>query len=208
MLQAPKLCRILSFSGSLVQSACVAQLGGYFTPAVSRSMMEGMRQRKHVTDRVVTRSHAPGKRTLILQTIQDGSLQPAAKKRKNSAKPQARGLADHTSADNSAVSSTQAAQTSGSANTTFDSVPAISDAPAGVPASTPADLPADPDVLHCWTKDNMAAAAAQLAQRDAGRQCFLHQACVSKQFILHRDSQSVHILSFKECHVSLQLWRC
>ena len=121
-------------------------------------------------DKVVTRSRTANKRTI--NTHQAVPL-PAHKRRKiTPPKAKRRGLSDTAEEDDG----TQSAQTSSSADTNFSAVPAIAAQPSGVSASIPADVPADPNVLHCWTKDSMAAAARLLAQRDAG-------ACLYKSII-------------------------
>ncbi len=165
MLQVRYLTYGISCTAISYTSACVAQFRGCFTSAIPGPAMDTLRQRKHGFDRVVTRSRTADKRTLNTPHAGDTTPVPANKRRKiTPPKAKGRGLSDTAEEDAGA----QSAQTSSSADTTFTAVPAIASQPSGVPASTPADVPADPNVLHCWTKDSMAAAARLLAQRDAG----------------------------------------
>jgi hypothetical protein len=162
MLQVRYLRHVFPLTAT---SACVARFRGFFTATIPGPAMDTLRQRKQVFDRVVTRSRTADKRTLNTHQAGDTTPLPANKRRKiTPAKAKRRGLTDTAEEDDGA----QSAQTSSSADTTFTAVPAIASQPSGVPASTPADVPADPNVLHCWTKDSMAAAARLLAQRDAG----------------------------------------
>ena len=100
----------------------------------------------------------------------DAPAQPANKKRKTTAvKPARQGLKDrYTSQHPVDAPDVLAEEATSSADTVFDATPAIPSAPSGVPVSIPAHVPADPSVLHCWTKDSMAQAAAYLAERDPG----------------------------------------
>ena len=165
MLQVRYLRHVCPFTAISHTSACVAQFRGCFTAAIPDPAMDTLRQRKHVFDHVVTRSRTADKRTLNTHQAGDTTPVPANKRRKiTPAKAQRRGLTDTAEED----LGVQSAQTSSSADTSFTAVPAIASQPSGVPASTPADVSADPNVLHCWTKDSMAAAARLLAQRDAG----------------------------------------
>jgi len=165
MLQVRYLRHVFLFTAISHTSACVAQFRGCFTPANPGPAMDTLRQRKQVFDRVVTRSRTTDKRTLNTHQAGDTTPLPAHKRRKiTPPKAKRRGLSDTAEEDDGA----QSAQTSSSADTTFTAVPVIASQTSGVPARTPADVPADPDVLHCWTKDSMAAAARLLAQRDAG----------------------------------------
>ena len=165
MLQVRYLRHVCPFTAISHTSACVAQFRGCFTTAIPDPAMDTLRQRKHVFDHVVTRSRTADKRTLNTHQAGDTTPAPANKRRKiTPAKAQRRGLTDTAEED----LGVQSAQTSSSADTSFTAVPAIASQPSGVPASTPADVSADPNVLHCWTKDSMAAAARLLAQRDAG----------------------------------------
>ena len=170
MLQVRYLRHVCPFTAISHTSACVAQFRGCFTAAIPDPAMDTLRQRKQVIATVVTRSRTADKRTLSTHQADDTLPVPANKRRKNTPpKAKSRGLNDTAEEDDGA----QSAQTSGSADTTFTAVSAIASQPSGVPASTPADVPADPNILHCWTKDSMAAAARLLAQRDAGT--FLYQ---------------------------------
>ncbi len=165
MLQVRYLKYVFPFTAISHTSACVPQFRGCFTAAIPGPEMDTLRQRKHGFDRVVTRSRTADKRTLNTHQAGDTTPVPANKKRKIAPpKAKRRGLNDVAGKDDGV----QLAQTSSSADTTFTAVPAIASQSSGVPASTPADVSADPNVLHCWTKDSMAAAARLLAQRDAG----------------------------------------
>ncbi|KAL0037518.1 hypothetical protein WJX77_000813 [Trebouxia sp. C0004] len=126
--------------------------------------MDTLRQRKQAFNGVVTRSCTADKRTFNSHQPDDTTPLPARKRRKTTPpKAKRRGLHDTAEEDAGA----QSAQNSSSADTIFTAVPAIAPQPSEVPTSTPADVPADPNVLHCWTKDTMAAATRLLAQRDA-----------------------------------------
>ena len=129
--------------------------------------MESFRQRR-ISNRIATRSHTT-KSAEPEAELTDTPAQPAAKRRKTSAATSNKGLNAHAAAQRQNVdSSALAEQATSSADTVFDAIPTVSSAPSGLPASIPAHVPADPDVLHCWTKDSMAKAAAYLAERDAG----------------------------------------
>ena len=169
MLQA--LFRPLPGKASLHTTASCVHSFRTFPLAPANLTMDRLRQRKPVTERAVTRSRTFEKRALTVHSTPDVAAEPATKKRKRApSKRKAKGL-DEIAKDGSTAASSapaQAVQTSASADTTYDAVPAISSTPSGVPTSTPADISRDPNVLHCWTKQSMADAAAQLAQRDAG----------------------------------------
>lgn len=163
MLQVRYLRHVFPLTAISQTSACVAQFRGCFTPANPNPAMDTLRQRKQAFYRVVTRSRTADKRTLDTHRDDDTPHLPTNKRRKiTPPKAKRRGLSD--TAEDDGV---QSAQTGSSADTTFTAVPAIAPQSSGVPVSTPADVPADPNVLHCWTKDSMAAAARLLAQRDA-----------------------------------------
>lgn len=165
MLQVRHLRHVFPFTAISYTSASGAQFRGCFTPAMPGPAMDTLRQRKQVFYRVVTRSRTADNRTHNTDQAGDTTPLPANKRRKiTPPKAKRRGLNDIAEEDDGA----QSAQTSSSVDTSFTAVPAIASQPSGVPASTPADVPADPNVLHCWTKDSMAAAARLLAQRDAG----------------------------------------
>ncbi|DBA74688.1 TPA: hypothetical protein ACH3X2_009353 [Trebouxia sp. C0005] len=164
MLQVRHLRHVFPFTAISYTSASGAQFRGCFTPAMPGPAMDTLRQRKQVFYRVVTRSRTADNRTHNTDQAGDTTPLPANKRRKiTPPKAKRRGLNDIAEEDDGA----QSAQTSSSVDTSFTAVPAIASQPSGVPASTPADVPADPNVLHCWTKDSMAAAARLLAQRDA-----------------------------------------
>ena len=102
-------------------------------------------------------------------TMLQAPAQPAAKKRKTTAvKPAGKGLKDRTLQHEVDAPTLLAEEATSSADTVFDATPAMPSAPSGAPVSVPAHLPADPDILHCWTKESMAQAAAYLAERDPG----------------------------------------
>ena len=129
--------------------------------------MESFRRRR-TSDRIATRSHASN-HAKPEADLTEALVQPAAKRRKTSAAKPNKGLNAHgASQRRDCVAAVLAEQATSSADTGFKAAPAISSAPSGVPASIPAHVPADPGVLHCWTKDSMAKAAAYLAERDAG----------------------------------------
>lgn len=96
--------------------------------------------------------------------------QPAAKKRKTTAlKPARKDPKDRSTSQHQVDAQAMLAEeATSSADTVFDTTPAIPSAPSGVPVSIPAHVPANSKVLHCWTKDSMAQAAAYLAERDPG----------------------------------------
>ena len=130
--------------------------------------MDRLRQRKPVAEKAITRSRTFEKRALTVQSTPVVAAEPATKKRKRApSKRKAKGL-DDSAKEGSTAAAGQTVQNDSSADTTYDAAPAISPAPSGVPTSTPPDIQRDPNVLHCWTKQSMADAAAQLAQRDAG----------------------------------------
>ena len=164
MLLASTLGRPCLFTGCSTISGCGALFrNSYSSPASASPAMDNLRQRKHVPDVVVTRSRTRDVQTLNTQQGSDSPPQPALKRRRLlPAKPKSKGLSEH--ADDGG----QTPQPSSSADTTFSAVPAIASGPSELPASIPANIPADPNVLHCWTKDSMAAAAKHLAHQDAG----------------------------------------
>ena len=163
MLQASRLSKAPPFTAYLQQSiVCAAQSQ---TTCISPGLylaMESLRQRKPI-DRVVTRSYTAA----TAQTPQLTLSQPPPKRRKANHAPLApRGLNHCTVADNR-TAPIAAFQTSTSPDMAFETA-ARSVGPSGVPANTPANVPADPNILHCWTKESMAAAAAHLATQDSG----------------------------------------
>ena len=163
MLLASTLGRPLLITGYSTISGCGALFRTKHSPASSSPAMDNLRQRKHVPDMIVTRSRTRDVKTLNTQQGSDSPPQPALKRRRLlPAKPKSKGLSEH--ADDSG----QTPQPSSSADTTFSAVPAIASRPSELPASIPANIPGDPNVLHCWTKDSMAAAAKHLAHHDAG----------------------------------------
>ena len=159
------LCRKL-FSGSGTSASFPT--GSIF---VGRTAMQTLRQRR-TSDRIATRSHTTHNPTDISESTDSLQhvTQPAAKKRKTTAaKPTRKGLKDRSTLQHQAAApALLAEQATSSADTVSDATPAIPSALSGVPASIPAHVPADPNVLHCWTKESMAQAAAHLAERDPG----------------------------------------
>ena len=133
----------------------------------SRNFMETFRQRR-TSHRLAARPHTTQSHKDVSEpanTMQQAPAQPATKKRKTTAvKPVRKGLKEQLDAPKSL-----AEEANSSVATVFDATPAIPSAPPGIPLSVPAHVPADPNVLHCWTKDSMAQAAACLAERDPGQ---------------------------------------
>lgn len=134
-----------------------------------RNAMEAFRQRR-ASNRLAARSHVMHNPTDLPEPANTLQAQPATKKRKTTAvKPAPKGLKGQSrSQRQSDAPATLAEEATSSADTVFDAAPAIPSAPSGVPVSIPAQVPADPSILHCWTKDSMAQAAAYLAERDPG----------------------------------------
>lgn len=151
------------------KSESSASLHSQSSPS-GRNAMQAFRQRR-ASERLAARSHVTQNPTDCLpEPANTLPAQPAAKKRKTTAVKLARkGLKGQTrSQRQSDAPATLAEEATSSADTVFDAAPAIPSAPSGVPVSIPAHVPADPSVLHCWTKDSMAQAAAYLAEQDPG----------------------------------------
>ena len=134
--------------------------------------MQTFRQRR-TSDRLAARSHTTQSHKDMSEpanTMLQAPTQPAAKKRKTTeVKPVRKGLKDRSTAQHQVdAPALFAEEATSSADTVFDATPAIPSASSAVPVSVPAHVPADPDVLHCWTKESMAQAAACLAERDPG----------------------------------------
>lgn len=149
-----------------------ASLHSSFRFSGVRPAMQTFRQRR-TSDRLATKSHRYNAKEASesLSTLQTTPAEPAAKKRKTNAVKPTRKREDHSTSQHQAVpprSTTEEATSSADTDTSFDATPALASVPSGIPASIPAHVPADPSVLHCWTKDSMAQAAAHLAERDPG----------------------------------------
>lgn len=173
MLQV--LLRPLPVRASFRISASCVHLSKPFLLAPANFTMDRLRQRKPVAEKAITRSRTFEKRALTVQSTPVVTAEPATKKRKRAlSKRKAKGL-DDSAKEGSTAAASQTVQSNSSADTTYDAAPAISPAPSGVPTSTPADISRDPNVLHCWTKQSMADAATQLAQRDAALAPFIHE---------------------------------